>query len=252
MDNSKDLYFYSTFGEVKPPKDEILAVMVAKDEPSPKEIAQFIIWEYFYSNPFYSFQEIVKVNELQKKIPSKIWVNVADYLAMFIALCEFNKYMELQFIAVCSTGQSYAAMKTAQYCKQHNPTGATDLLRLQSFSFPKDDFSKAEERAKEVGETLYNAIVNFKSAMAGARKWIEEKRGGLFIPSNFAEYETTLKTYLAQWREIFKEVSNISYSRREKACFNFYKIAGNKNEVINFVCNMLTSDYNAQKAILLS
>lgn len=250
MDNSKEIYYSTNGSEAEPPKDEILAVLVARKEP-PEDIANFIIWEYLYNTPFYSFHETIRGGKIRTIIPPEMWEQVAKYLAIFLALAEFKEYTELQYLRVLSCGQSYVSMKTAQYCEQENPKGKRDILRLQNFSFPNFDFSQCNEKAKEAGETLYNAIVNFKSAMAAARDWAREHGAENFTPANFDEQENVLKKFLPLWKEIFKDVDKITYFRKERACFNYYKITGDNYRVIEFTKAMLDNYYYTQMAYLL-
>lgn len=252
MEENNNVYWVA--GEDESPLEvEILRVKVAQNE-SPVSIATFIISGFFEGKvgAFNPFKEIEQ-HQINKIVPPPLWGEVANYLSYYLALAQFHEYTELQFLMVGSLVQSYGAVKTAQYCKQENITGAKDLLRLQNLSFPKATFSNCVELSKEIATTLYKGIVNFRSAMLGAREWIKEHKGAnLFVPSNFEQHETTLKSFLPIWKEIFKDVDKLPYSRKERACFNFYKITPDNQVVITFAKSMLDNYYFAIKTTLLN
>ena len=241
-------------GEADTPLElEILRIKVVQNE-TPISITTFIIESLLKGKIGFPdlIQFIAKYN-IHKIIPSPLWGEVANNLAYYIALCMFNEYTELQFIMVCSCVQSYSAVKTAQLSKQENTPNLNYILLLQKMSIPKEEFNNCESVAKDVATTLYKAVANFRSAMVGAREWIKANKGAsLFIPSNFDEYENRLKRFLEYWKELYRAVDIIPYSRKERACFNFYKIAPDNQNVITFVKSMLDNYYLTNKTTLLN
>lgn len=120
-------------------------------------------------------------------------------------------------------------------------------------SMPKEEFNDCEAVAKDVAETLYKSITNFRSAMLGAREWIKTNKGASgFVTSNFDEHEIRLRKFLDYWKELYRGVDILPYSRKERACFNFYKIVPNNQQVINFVKSMLDYYYLTNKTTLLN
>lgn len=232
---------------------DVLRVKVAQNE-QPKTIARFIVEAFLKgNNGVFNMLPIIKHYKVNEIVPPPLWGEVANYLAYYIALTQFNEYTELQFLMVCSCAQSYAAVKTAQYCKQENTTGVNDVLRLQSIVFPNATFEDCNQMAKDAATTLYKAIANFRSAMVGAREWIKANKGASeVVPTDFEQHELLVKKYLPLWKDIFNDVNKLPYFRKERACFNFYKIAPDNTQVINFVKSMLEDYFLTNKITLLS
>lgn len=248
MENPNIFWYSTTDPEEELPKEELLAVLVAKGE-SALTIAYFIVNEFMEGHKM--FPTLPEKDTIKRIVTPVLWAECAEYLAKFLALTHFEEYTELQFLMVCACMSNYAAIKTAQFSKEQSLAEKETIFKLQAFAFPNLSERGLTYKVKQVSETFRNSIANFKSTMVGAREWINETGAQQVEPTTFDEKEKLLKEFLILWKDNFISIPNLKYLRREIGAFNYYKIEGDNKKVITFAKGMLNNYYNTFKAYLL-